>query len=148
MLIKRARRPTRFPERKVRLVLSEWWEEKTSSSVRPRRDPEAIRRTGGTVFDILPAVSAAQAIPALDKVESLLRFAAGIHVIQRNGYVPLSATSYDQLAVKCLPGTPAILVIDERKFCASSGRCYSECCAMRSRVARKSEWDNLVLLVR
>jgi hypothetical protein len=86
MLIKRARRPTRFPERKVRLVLSEWWEEKTSSSVRPRRDPEAIRRTGGTVFDILPAVSAAQAIPALDKVESLLRFAAGIHVIQRDGY--------------------------------------------------------------
>ena len=86
MLIKRARRPTRFPERKVRLVLSEWWEEKTSSSVRPRRDPKAIRRTGGTVFDILPAVSAAQAIPALDKVESLLRFAAGIHVIQRDGY--------------------------------------------------------------
>jgi hypothetical protein len=86
MLIKRARRPTRFPERKVRLVLSEWWEEKTSSSVRPRGDPEAIRRTGGTVFDILPAVSAAQAIPALDKVESLLRFAAGIHVIQRDGY--------------------------------------------------------------
>jgi hypothetical protein len=86
MLIKRARRPTRFPERKVRLVLSEWWEEKTSSSVRPRRDPKAIRRTGGTVFDILPAISAAQAIPALDKVESLLRFAAGIHVIQRDGY--------------------------------------------------------------
>lgn len=86
MLIKRARRPTRFPERKVRLVLSEWWEEKTSSSVRPRGDPKAIRRTGGTVFDILPAVSAAQAIPALDKVESLLRFAAGIHVIQRDGY--------------------------------------------------------------
>ena len=86
MLIKRARRPIRFPERTVRLVLSEWWEEKTSSSVRPRGDPKAIRRTGGTVFDILPAVSAAQAIPALDKVESLLRFAAGIHVIQRDGY--------------------------------------------------------------
>ena len=45
-----------------------------------------VRRTGGTVFDILPVVSAAQAIPALDKVESLLRFAAGIHVIQRDGY--------------------------------------------------------------
>jgi len=86
MLIKRARRPIRFPERTVRLVLSEWWEEKTSSSVRPRGDPKAIRRTGGTVFDILPAVSAAQAIPALDKVESLLGFAAGIHVIQRDGY--------------------------------------------------------------
>ena len=86
MLIKRARRPIRFPERTVRLVLSEWWEEKTSSSVRPRGDPKAIRRTGGTVFDILPAVSAAQAISALDRVESLLGFAAGIHVIQRNGY--------------------------------------------------------------
>ena len=86
MLIKRARRPTRFPERKIRLVLSEWWEEKTSSSVRLRGDPEAIRRTGGTVFDILPAVSAAQVRAALDRVESLLGFAAGIHVIQRNGY--------------------------------------------------------------
>jgi hypothetical protein len=86
MLSKRARRPARFPERKVRPVLSEWWEEETSSSVRPRADPAAIRRTEGTVFDILPAVSAAQVLAALDRVESLLGFAAGIHVIQRDGY--------------------------------------------------------------
>ena len=86
MLIKRARQPTRYPERKVRLILSEWWNEQTSSSVRPRGDPEGVRRTGGTVFDILPAVSAAQVLAALDRVESLLGFAAGIHVIQRDGY--------------------------------------------------------------
>jgi hypothetical protein len=86
MLIKRARRPTRFPERKVRLVLSEWWEEKMSSSVRPRGGSKDIRRTGGTVFDILPAVSAAQVLAALDRVESLFGLAAAIHVIQRNGY--------------------------------------------------------------
>jgi hypothetical protein len=38
------------------------------------------------VFDIQPAASAAQVIEAFNRVEPLLGFTPGIHLIQRDGY--------------------------------------------------------------
>jgi hypothetical protein len=79
-------RSKRFSRAKIQLALGEWWDEHTNASLRRPRERRQVRLNGGTVFDIQPAVSAAQVIEALGRVEPLLGFTPGIHVLRRDGY--------------------------------------------------------------
>jgi hypothetical protein len=86
MAPKRERRSKRFPLKNIRLVLGGWWDEHMNSSLRRPRQRQEVKTNGGTVFDIQPLVSAAQAIEALVRVESLVEFTTGVHLIRRDGY--------------------------------------------------------------
>jgi len=79
-------RSQRFPKKQVRAVLANWWDEQVNSSLRRPQSRHEGRRSGGTVFDIQPEVSPAQAVAALLRVEPLLRCAVGADVIHRAGY--------------------------------------------------------------
>jgi len=78
--------PKRFPRTRVRLVLADWWDDITRSSLRRPQNHQQARKAGGSVFDIIPAVSSAQAIAALLRVEPLLGFTVDAGVLRRDGY--------------------------------------------------------------
>lgn len=86
MAPKQDRRSKRFPRTKIRRTLGEWWDEHMNSALRHPLERRQVRLHGGTVFDIQPAVSAAQVVEALIRVEPLLGFTPGIHLLRRDGY--------------------------------------------------------------
>jgi hypothetical protein len=80
------KRSNRFPRTQIQRLLANWWDEITTSSIRRPQNQQRVRQCGGTVFDIQPAISAAQTVEALLRVEPLLGFTPGIHLLRRDGY--------------------------------------------------------------
>jgi hypothetical protein len=79
-------RAQRFPKTHVQAVLTNWWDEHVNSSLRRPQSKHLARKSGGTVFDIQPEVSPAQAVAALVRVEPLLGCTIGADLICPAGY--------------------------------------------------------------
>ena len=75
-----------FPRAQVESALTTWWDQRTTSALNRRRPPGECRRLGGTVFDIQPAISSIEAVPALLQVEALLGFELPKNVLPHGGY--------------------------------------------------------------
>jgi hypothetical protein len=85
-----------FPQADIETRLRSWWQRKTASPLRRTPDP---KRSGGTVFDILPEVSSTEAVEVFLEVEPLLGFKLrSSGVIKPGGY-----RSVDQFVQDLLP---------------------------------------------
>lgn len=74
-----------FPKSQLEQKLRKWWQRKVASPLR-RRVPDP-RKTGGTVFDIQPAVSSQEVVQILVEIERILGFKLDTsRIIKRGGY--------------------------------------------------------------
>lgn len=75
----------KFPQRELDKKLRGWWQRKTQSPLR-RRVPDP-RKTGGTVFDIQPAIASQEVVQIIVEIERLLGFKLDTsRIIKRGGY--------------------------------------------------------------
>ena len=75
-----------FPRAQVESALTAWWHQRAASALTRRRPPEECRRLGGTVFDIQPAISSIEAVPAMVQLEALLGFELAKNMLPHGGY--------------------------------------------------------------